>query len=89
MKKLLSLGMIPALLLAFAGGSFAKSENEDLKPKKDVEQIGGRDVDGSVNFYSLEKEIALGKQMADEVATVSSRPALGFSAAVMAPSYTS
>ena len=71
MKKLLSMGMIPALLLAFAGGSFAKSENEDLKPKKDVEQIGDRDVDGSVNFYSLEKEIALGKQMADEVAKTS------------------
>lgn len=67
MRKFLSLAMVPALLLAFGGGSFAKTGDEDLKPKQDVEQIGDRDVDGSVNFYSLEKEIALGKQLADEV----------------------
>ena len=35
-------------------------------PKKDPDQIGNRDV-GKVNFYSLEKEIALGKQLAQEV----------------------
>ncbi len=37
------------------------------KPKKDPDAIGERDVDGKVNFYSLEKEIMLGKQMATEV----------------------
>src|SRR3954470_16084438 len=35
--------------------------------KKDPEEIGNRDVGKGVNFYSLEKEIALGKQLAQEV----------------------
>jgi predicted Zn-dependent protease len=35
--------------------------------KKDPDEIGNRDVGKGVNFYSLEKEIALGKQMAQEV----------------------
>lgn len=42
-------------------GSFAKNK------KKDPEEIGNRDVGRGVNFYSLEKEIALGKQLAQEV----------------------
>ncbi len=36
-------------------------------PEKDPDQIGNRDVGKGVNFYSLEKEIALGKQLAKEV----------------------
>ena len=40
----------------------------DKKDKrKDPEAIGDRDVGKGVNFYSLEREIALGKQMAQEV----------------------
>lgn len=35
--------------------------------KDDVEQIGNRNVGKGINFYSLEKEIALGKQLAQEV----------------------
>jgi predicted Zn-dependent protease len=35
--------------------------------KSDPEQIGNRDVGKGVNFYSLEREIALGKQLAQEV----------------------
>ena len=35
--------------------------------KKDPDEIGNRDVGKGVNFYSLEKEIALGRQMAQEV----------------------
>jgi len=35
--------------------------------KKDPDEIGNRDVGKGVNFYSIEKEIALGKQMAQEV----------------------
>jgi beta-barrel assembly-enhancing protease len=35
--------------------------------KKDPDQIGNRDVGKGINFYSIEKEIALGKQMAQEV----------------------
>jgi predicted Zn-dependent protease len=37
------------------------------KKKTDPEEIGNRDVDGKLNFYSIEKEIAMGKQMAQEV----------------------
>ena len=43
--------------------AFAQSKD----PKKDPEKIGERDVGSGVNFYSLEKEIALGKQLAQEV----------------------
>jgi len=35
--------------------------------KKNPDEIGNRDVGKGINFYSLEKEIALGKQMAQEV----------------------
>jgi predicted Zn-dependent protease len=53
-----------AALLAAAlvvPASFAKD------PKKDPDEIGNRDVGKGINFYSLEKEIALGKQLAQEV----------------------
>lgn len=42
-------------------GAFAKDK------KKDPDEIGNRDVGKGINFYSLEKEIALGKQLAQEV----------------------
>jgi Peptidase family M48 len=35
--------------------------------KEDVDAIGNRNVGKGVNFYSLEREIALGKQLAQEV----------------------
>jgi predicted Zn-dependent protease len=35
--------------------------------KKDPDAIGNRDIDKGINFYSLEKEIGLGKQLAQEV----------------------
>jgi predicted Zn-dependent protease len=35
--------------------------------KSDVDQIGNRNVGKGVNFYSLEREIAIGKQLAQEV----------------------
>ena len=41
----------------------AQSKNKKNNP----EQIGNRDVGTGVNFYSLEKEIALGKQLAQEI----------------------
>src|SRR5579872_1815524 len=37
------------------------------KKEKDPEQIGNRDVGKGINFYSIEKEIALGQQLAIEV----------------------
>jgi len=45
-------------------------QQETVDPKNshdDVDAIGNRNVSGHVNFYSLEKEIALGKQLAQEV----------------------
>lgn len=54
------IGMVVALCLV-GGTAFAKDK------KKDPEEIGNRDVGKGVNFYSLEKEIALGKQLAQEV----------------------
>lgn len=37
------------------------------KAKEDVSKIGDRDIGKCLNFYSLEKEMALGKQLAEEV----------------------
>src|ERR1700732_4162353 len=37
------------------------------KKEKDPDEIGNRDVGKGVNFYSLEKEIAIGKGLAQEV----------------------
>src|SRR3954466_13971344 len=63
MKRLLAapLSMLTALALLAPAGSFAKDK------KKDPDEIGNRQVDKGVNFYSIEKEIALGKQVAQEV----------------------
>jgi predicted Zn-dependent protease len=45
-----------------------QQEEQHKKGKKDdVNQIGNRDVGGGLNLYSLEKEIALGKQFAQEI----------------------
>src|SRR6266700_3532801 len=52
-------------LTLIAGSTLAGDKKKD--PKKDTEEIGNRDVGKGVNFYSLEKEIALGKQLAQEV----------------------
>jgi predicted Zn-dependent protease len=52
-----------ALSLLLAGTPvFATSSDE-----KNPEKIGDRDVGKGINFYSIEKEIAMGKQMAEEV----------------------
>ena len=38
-----------------------------IKPGDDPDEIGNREVGKGVNFYSIEKEIALGKSLAQEV----------------------
>src|SRR3989440_5057530 len=56
---------VVAIVAAFSllpTGAFA-GDNK----KKNPEEIGNRDVGKGVNFYSLEKEIALGKQLAQEI----------------------
>jgi len=54
-----AIGVSAAFLFSFA----AQGENKE----KDPDLIGNRDVGKGVNFYSIEKEIALGKQLAQEV----------------------
>jgi len=44
-----------------------KDTKKPTDKKKDPDTIGDRDIGKGVNFYSLDKEIALGKQMAQEV----------------------
>ncbi len=56
-----NVAVLAAFALMFPLGAFAKDK------KKDPEEIGNRDVGKGVNFYSLEKEIALGKQYAQEI----------------------
>ncbi len=51
-----------AVLSLLAASAFAAD-----KKKNNPDEIGNRDVGKGVNFYSLEKEIALGKQLAQEV----------------------
>jgi len=56
-RRLTSLALIPL----FAGLSLAGDK------KKDPNEIGDRNVAGTVNFYSIEQEMAMGKQLAVEV----------------------
>lgn len=42
-------------------------KREPRNSKEDVSKIGDRDVGKAINFYSIEKEIALGRQLAEEV----------------------
>ncbi len=59
-----SVSVVLALMLAVPPAFSADKEKND---KSDPDAIGDRNVAGKVNFYSLEKEIALGKSMAQQV----------------------
>jgi predicted Zn-dependent protease len=61
MKKLLTVALA---LIAAAASSFAGPKPK----KKDPTAIGDRNVSKGLNFYSLDQELALGKQLAIEVA---------------------
>jgi len=56
-----ALALLACGLFALAAPAFADDKS------KDPDQIGNRSVDKGINFYSIEKEIAIGKQMAQEV----------------------
>src|SRR5580700_2215290 len=58
-------GLSSALLLSFSLLSVPVFAGDDKEKNPDA--IGDRDVGKGVNFYSLEKEIAIGKQMAQQV----------------------
>ena len=53
------------VLAALSWNGFAQDSKK--KPMDDPDAIGNRNVGQGVNFYSLDKEIALGKQLAQEV----------------------
>lgn len=57
-SPLLALSMTLALAVPYASAS---------DKEKDPDEIGNRDVGKGVNFYSIEREIAMGKQLAQQV----------------------
>ena len=61
MRKFLSLLNITVLVSTSVGLALADDK------KKDTDVIGDRNVSGKVNWYSIEKEIGIGKQYAQEV----------------------
>jgi predicted Zn-dependent protease len=71
LRKPFALLLILGLTLGMTG--FAKEKEEENRKrtndgsKKDVEAIGERQIAKGPNFYSIEKEIALGKRMAQDV----------------------
>jgi len=73
MKRLLgrlAVGLVACLLtlgLAFAAPQDQQDKQEKKDSKSDVNQIGNRNVGKGLNLYSLEREIAIGKQLAQEV----------------------
>ena len=58
MRRFLGLAMVGSLL------SFTALADDK---EKDPDEIGNRDVGKGLNWYSMEKEIALGKQLAQQV----------------------
>jgi len=54
--------MSSVVLIAFSAGLLLAANK-----KKNPDEIGDRDVGKGINFYSLTREISLGKQMAQEV----------------------
>lgn len=60
-----SLSLTLALMMAMPFPAFPADKEKNAK--NDPDAIGDRNVSGKVNFYSLEKEIALGKSMAQQV----------------------
>jgi predicted Zn-dependent protease len=56
-RRFFSLALIPLFVTTCIAGD----------KKKDPDEIGDRDVSKGVNFYSIEKEMAMGKQLALEV----------------------
>jgi predicted Zn-dependent protease len=63
MKRLSSFALAAITAFAMLAPRAVFAEDKE----KDPDQIGNRDVGKGVNFWSLEKEIALGKQLAQEV----------------------
>jgi predicted Zn-dependent protease len=59
-------GLLSLALLSLASLAAPCAIAKDKNPEHDPELIGNRDVGKGVNFYSIEREIGLGKEMALE-----------------------
>jgi predicted Zn-dependent protease len=59
-------GLLAPAVLSIALLASPRAWAKDKDPEHDPAQIGTRDVAKGVNFYSVEREIGLGKQMAAE-----------------------
>ena len=66
-KSLISKPTVPLIGCVLAFAAVLPVAAKDKNQKKDPDAIGDRNVTCKVNWYSLEKEIALGKQLAQEV----------------------
>jgi len=58
---------LPSIRILAAAALLVCSVSPAKDKKKDPNEIGNRNVAKGPNFYSIEKEIALGKQLAEEV----------------------
>jgi len=67
MGRLMSRAKIVVALAIALSLPFSGLAEKKKKPKDDVTQIGERNVGKGINIYSVEKEIAMGKQYADEI----------------------
>src|SRR5689334_17876875 len=61
-KRFATVSVVSILALALAAPATVFKDK-----KQDPDEIGDRDVGKGVNLYSLEREIGLGKQLAQEV----------------------
>ncbi len=67
LKSLISRSTVPVIGCVLAFAAVLPLAAKDGNKKKDPDAIGDRNVTCKVNWYSLEKEISLGKQLAQEV----------------------
>jgi len=65
MPRLWSAGLTFLAILTISAPNALCGGGKD--PKKDPDEIGNRNIGKGINFYSLEKEIALGKGLAQQV----------------------
>jgi beta-barrel assembly-enhancing protease len=67
MRLLCRLAMLALASAVVCTIAFAQDPKPKVDSKKDPDQIGNRRVDKGLNWYSIDKEIALGKSMAQAV----------------------
>ncbi len=62
---------VPVTAQVPAKSVVASTPSEPLKPKYDVRLIGQREIGGGLNFYSLDREMALGRDLSKQVEATS------------------